>query len=548
MPPLHWNSVKPSEAFMEIRKVQINWILLFLAGLMSLYFIVLFYASLNDAYLDQVFNTDSLYLPSLYNDFFIEHGMVSSWHFNPSPNFVPDMLLYFPINFLTGNFRLTALIFSLIQQTILLVLLYALFRKFFGKGSNPYTPMIFLLSIAFIVQYLIANEYYLNFLFVSNTFHFGIYLMALLCLILAFRFIEKKNFYVLILIIVLQIIAFLSDRLFLVLFTGPAFITFALNWKNRRSLILAIAVIIAALIGFILFNNLNTYFHIRIGTPHRINKISYFYESLHTFIEQVTIILAHHSLVSLLYILSFVSFIFSGIIVIGHYRAIYTPEKPQLPLLYLCFSFFFYPMVILAPIFNGNFTGFDTLRYVVFAPYLAIFNIPLILWFYRSYISRRIIQAISVLVFAGFLVFGIVLTLKINPVKQIGHIANYYPAYIERVDKIATEENLKFGLANYWDAKFITMFSKSGIKVYSAKDDLNAYYHVSNEDWYYGCSKCETGEKEFNFVIFDRFQNRDVINSLINNGARLIQKDGLELLITKPFVMSRKTYKPVMND
>jgi hypothetical protein len=258
--------------------------------------------------------------------------------------------------------------------------------------------------------------------------------------------------------------------------------------------------------------------------------------------------LAHLNLVSLLWILSFASFAFSGIIVVRKYREILFAAKPQLPLVYLLFSVFFYPIVILAPLLNGNFTGFDTIRYIVFAPYLAIFNIPLIFWFYRSFISYRTIQATCVLLFVGFFGYGIILTSKINPVKQIGHVVNYYPAYIERVDKIAREENLKFGLANYWDAKFITMFSRSGIKVYAAMDNLGAYYHVSNENWYYGCNKCKTGEKEFNFVIFDRFQNREEINSLINNGARLIQKDGLELLITKPFVMSRKTYKPVMTD
>ena len=67
---------------------------------------------------------------------------------------------------------------------------------------------------------------------------------------------------ILVLLIFIQIVAFLSDRLFLVLFTGPAFLTFALRWKNRQSLVLAISQICVALIGFVLFNNLKGFFNL----------------------------------------------------------------------------------------------------------------------------------------------------------------------------------------------------------------------------------------------------------------------------------------------
>jgi hypothetical protein len=542
------NFANLSAKFMMVKKAQIDWILLFLFGLLSLFFIIIFYTSLPDSYLDQLFNTDSLYLPSLYNDFFIEHGKVTSWNFNSSPNFVPDMLLYFPMNGIIGNFRLTAIVFSLVQQIIIMFLVYSILKRFFGKDVNLYFGLVVLLSVIFLLAFLIGNEYYLSFLYVSHTFHVGTFVMALICLNLSFVYIKKKQNGIFVLMLLLQLIAFLSDRLFLILFTAPAFFTFILFWKNRQYLVLAISQIFIGLTGFIVFNNLNEWFQIKIGSPHRINQISYFFEALQVLIKHFSTILARFDVVSLIWIMAIASFVAGGIIVVRNYRKILFVAQPDLSLVYLLFSTFFFPMVIIAPLLNGNYTGFDTVRYIIFAFYLAIFNIPFILWSYCSQISSNVVRITGIIIFALLFGYGIFLTSKINPVKQIAHILNYYPPYVEMVDQVVADENLKFGLANYWDAKYITMFSKSGVKIYAALDDLNAYYHVSNQDWYYGCSTCDIGVKEFNFIIFDRFAWRDVINQLMNQDSRLIHKENLELLITKPFVMSRLTYKPVFKN
>jgi len=531
---------------MTISKLKINWILLFLSGGLSLFFIVLFYGSLNDFWLDNLFNTDSLYLPSLYQDFFIDSGKVGSWVFNSSPNFVPDMLLYFPLNYLTGNFRLTTIVFSLVQQVILLMLLYNLFRRFFGKNEISYHILVFLLTVIFILPFFTANDYYLSFLFVSNTFHFGTFIMALASLNLAFWFMEKKSYPVLILLIIIQIIAFLSDRLFLVLFTGPAFLTFALTYKNRQSLVLAISQVGVALVGFILFNNLKGFFNIHLSLPHRISEISYFFDSLQMMMQQFVVYFSNANLVALILILTFVSFVFAAIIVIRNYRSVIFSAQPDKILIYLLFSVFFIPAVIMAPLLNGSYTNFDTIRYIVFAFYLAIFNIPVILWFFREKINTQIVQLSGIILFVGLLGFGIFLTTKTNLGQQISKMTNYYPALVERVDKVVVEEGLKFGLANYWDAKHITMFSKSGVKIYAVKDNLKAHYHVSNQDWFYGCSDCTIGEKEFNFILLNRFVDREAVNYFLNEEHKMIKNDNLEILITKPFVMSRKTNRPAM--
>jgi len=245
-------------------------------------------------------------------------------------------------------------------------------------------------------------------------------------------------------------------------------------------------------------------------------------------------------------ILSFTSFVFTIIIVVKNYLKILFDEHIDIHLVYLLFSAFFIPAVIAAPLLNGNYTGFDTIRYIVFAFYLAVFNIPLILWFYRSKIGEQSIRLTGIILFVGLLGYGFFLTAKTNLGQQIRHLTNYYPELVESVDNVAIQEGLKFGLANYWDAKHITMFSKSGVKIYAVKDNLKAHDHVANRDWFYGCSDCTIGEKEFNFILLNRFVDRDATNYFMNEEHKMIKNDKLEILITKPFVMSRKTHRPAI--
>lgn len=522
------------------------WMLVFLSGALSIYFILLFYGSLNDYFLDYLFNSDSLYLPSIYQDLFVENGKVSSWVFNSSPNFVPDMLIYFPLNYLIGNFKLTTLFFSFLQHIILLALLFSLFRRFVGKHESSLHALVFLTTIIFILPYFAADDYYLSFLFLSNTFHFGTFIMALVSLNLALLFIERKSYFVLLMLMMVQIIAFLSDRLFLVLFTGPAFMTFALNFKNRQSLILAISQVVAASSGFFLFNNLKGFFSIHLSDPHRIFEFSYLFDSLDMMLQQIAFYFKDFNLVSIILILTLASFILTAIIIVRNYRSLIFAAKSEKILLYFLFSFFFVPAVIIAPILNGSYTGFDTVRYIVFALYLAIFNLPLIIWFYRSGINKLFFKLAPVVLFIVLLGYGVILTKKGNIGEQISQMANYYPEVVRNADNIAIQEGLKFGLANYWEAKHITMLSKSGLKIYAVHDDLVTFYHVSNRDWYYGCTKCEIGERKFNFIILNRFINRDVINHFMEEDHKIVNIEKIEMIITQPFVMNRKTTRPAI--
>lgn len=109
------------------------WIsLVLILGLFSLVYLDLTEQEIAATYL----NTDTLYQPSLYVDL-IEHGNeLSAWHLNPSPNFFPDMPIYFVLMLLTGGSILwSTFLFSLIQLVLIELLLWKIISFFDPRRS-----------------------------------------------------------------------------------------------------------------------------------------------------------------------------------------------------------------------------------------------------------------------------------------------------------------------------------------------------------------------------------------------------------------------------
>src|SRR5580700_5871876 len=61
------------------------------------------------------YNSDSLYLPYLYQDLIMCYGKLSEWIFSPTPYFFPDMLLYFILATITQHLRLAILLYAIVQ-------------------------------------------------------------------------------------------------------------------------------------------------------------------------------------------------------------------------------------------------------------------------------------------------------------------------------------------------------------------------------------------------------------------------------------------------
>ncbi len=69
------------------------------------------------------------------------------------------------------------------------------------------------------------------------------------------------------------------------------------------------------------------------------------------------------------------------------------------------------------------------------------------------------------------------------------------------MDSLAREYGLKNGVASYWQAKHITMFSKEHLHIFTVFSDMSPWYHVMNQNWYYYKDRSHKKAREFDFVI-----------------------------------------------
>jgi hypothetical protein len=83
--------------------------------ILNLVLIIVLFSRLSPNDLKIYFNSEALYLPSLYRDLFIDHNPLIGWHLNPALGFFPDVIVYFILMFFSGNFILASILFSILQ-------------------------------------------------------------------------------------------------------------------------------------------------------------------------------------------------------------------------------------------------------------------------------------------------------------------------------------------------------------------------------------------------------------------------------------------------
>lgn len=97
-------------------------------------------------------------------------------------------------------------------------------------------------------------------------------------------------------------------------------------------------------------------------------------------------------------------------------------------------------------------------------------------------------------------------------------IYNYQPAYVRSLDQLASRYGIKYGLAGYWQARVITLLSKSGMRVYPVDGSLTPFTIVSNTQWYKSSIEDKAKKPCFSFVVLDdplwKIQRIDVIERL----------------------------------
>lgn len=192
----------------------------------------------------------------------------------------------------------------------------------------------------------------------------------------------------------------------------------------------------------------------------------------------------------------------------------------------------YYPFCSLPPTpLVGSYVGWDSIRYN-----FAFFTIaPIAAGVYLSYcIGRRnawIIRVVPVLLLATSITL---LVLPNSNERTLAQYLEYYPETVSKVDEKAHLFGSRYGIADYWDAKVITMFSKKDLRVYAAFRDLACYEHVANKHWFRRSMEDPNTPANFSFFIPNHHMTLDSVTADVVKMGNVISEDPL-IIETLPF-------------
>lgn len=509
-------------------------IVLYTTILLSIGTIITLFSTLSDQTYKIFFSTDTLYLPSIFKDIFIDHNPLKGWHLNPSPNIFPDMIVYFLIMAITSNFITTSFVFAIIQYIFFIYLINRLFKTIDLPDYKLITALSSLLLLLFFMVSFYSNDFGFTFYLVSNSYHTGAFLMSLFCIVLSLEYLKNEKTCTLIYLIIISTLCVFSDRLFIVLYIFPwlTLLVFYFKINQQKSFrSIMVANVCSTIVGMAVFFLLKNSHFIYIDEPHRIMDFKYMGECLKLLMHQMYIYLTDMNFKSIIIILSLITFIYNVI-----ESVISWVKKSSFTLkdIYIVFSVTFSIIVFVAPVINGNYTGFDTLRYNIYIFYILIINLGFAIYFLGKRISAKrnlILGSIIALLFIGA---SLNIVFKYNQ-KNFKSYFSYYPKITEEIDELSKQEKFYSGLGNYWNTKVINMFSKNGVRVYTSIDAIYPWGHVMSENWY-------TNDR-FNFIISDNNTQDSIINSYFNGRIKFVEKGEIRIAITPEFRINPKTYK-----
>lgn len=498
--------------------------------------VVTLFSNFDQAAFDIFFNSDTLYLPSIYKDVFMDGNSLKGWHLNPAPNFFPDMSFYFLLMpFVKNNFIICSFAFALFQVGIILYLFVRIFTQVLpGRSSYWHLVIYSFFSVFLLEHFFFTKDFNYSFYLISNSYHTGSFVMALICFYLTIKYYKQPSYKLLLAVFLLGTFSALSDKLFIVQYSIPVvassfFLIGKTNYKSIFLLILTNGLLIY--IALKLFKAIDESNYMWIAKPYRFLDFEFIKESALLFSEQMIGYLVRFGFRSFTIYVFIVSFIGSVILFFKINK-----EKDPILFFYTTFVLINAVVVLVAPIFTGNYSGPDTLRYNIYPFYISSLNIVIL----GGYFIKRS----GILFFGKYAAFCCCVVVFFIGVKFFSRTGlsgyfSYYPSSVRVIDVLSQTHGFKCGVGNYLMAKKVTMFSRKNIRVYTVFDDLAAYDHVTNENWFFK-------DNEFNFICFDSKTDWFSYNKYIENSRIIFKNSDFLLVKTNTFIFEKeKGYLPI---
>lgn len=441
--------------------IEIFWLLLLLALTSIVY--------LNQGLPNYFFNSDLLQFFNFFRDIFLNHANYMEWIFSPAPHFFPDMFLFIPFLFLTKNIYYQILISLWIMIVFTYCSMKFFYRQLFSKEkaiffSLTVTSCMFLLAIKGFSPYLLA---------MSPATHVSEFIIGIFFVGIQIKIInkEKISFNSNALYVISAFLSFLcgfSDLLFIPQFALPTFLYYIFIFLKKKRynqwVFFSSFTILPAIFGSYVEKYLVPHATLLeyLGHP-SITKITF-----NSFSSQLSELI--NMLKNINHMIVFYFIIFYISIIIFFYSTFKSNffEKKHAFLISLIFFSVILSFLSIFPLCGVNYVLDRYIMPFYFFPFLFFF-LPI-----SSIYTHKFVSSISAFLILLIFIFMLISIFKIYNMPGFELKKNYYPAEIRCIDN-ALEGQGRNGIAGYWTARPISMFSKKDLNVYPVLNNLNPF-------------------------------------------------------------------------
>lgn len=472
-------------------------------------------------------SSDTLGLAGLYYDIFEGNGELKDWHLASSPSLFPDVFVFFIIiSVFKSNVLVAIFIYAFLQISAVTTLLAFIYKKIAPVIHLKFSWLIPLfISLYFMESYFFSHDLYFSYFLGAHCYHLGPFLNALI--ILALYLGNQKPYIKYIGIFIIALLGSFSDKLFIVMLLVPFILSLLITVNKsilKTTLIILSCLVAGAFIGLYTYKFIDENKYLLFAAPHRIYDFNNVKPSLILFVTQMWAYITYPGFRSVQIIFTFLS-------VLGSFIFYFRRRKyfSFVLVFFTVFYFFFCGATFLAPIVNGNYTGFDTLRYNIPPFFLAAIPFALIV----SPLLRRISFSKPILLKLGLFFIFIFTVFKISP-SSIKNLMFFYPPDVSEIDEVAKKYHLKKGIGDYWTANKTTVLSRQHVKVLSVYADGYTLENGNNKSEFY------TGY--FDFVIENGLLPETKKKFIIKDTIKTKQ---YTIFIVEKFTYPQGTYAPV---
>ena len=425
-------------------------------------------------------NSDQLYLPSLYEDLFVNHGSLRAWVLPPAPSFFPDLVLYAVVKPFTTNVGLAFALAVCAQFALTVALAGWLLRTACPSYRVPWIEVL----LSGIALLLLLAAHPMSHDFFSMTHHVGALAVGIALAALWTRTLDQWRASEGVATALLVFLGAASDLIFVPQFVLPlCFATLFLGVSRRLSRraaarpLMATGAGLVAAIGVIRF--LQTKGSAAGAELARAGAPGVTPESPHGFIRLAGPVLGENVvdlsawLSGPFSVLLVVALLAAAVIARRSWRE--QPTRDRDRTLFVCVFFLgCMACTLCGPVAT---LGVDP-RYMQPVYFLPALFLP---WFLRA-LGWSAVQRVSLLGVSAFAVFLAACSSGRPLAPASFHLP--YPASVACVDRVAEDAGAEYAFASYWYARYIQFHSRRGLFVNELSEDLGPRVWISSRSWY----------------------------------------------------------------